>query len=534
MLVWRQVEHLSFYTRLFLGPLIVGLGYFAGAEAAFFIGTLSDNFFAPFWPPNTVLFCALVFVPYRQWWRYIAAVLPFHILVEWQVAMPPAQIVVAFVTNCAVAILNALFIKQLLVSPPWLSSFPRALLFVIGTVCVNPAVVAFGGAFVRISMVEEMHQYWTYWAQWYAANALASLTLGPILLVLAEQSMNRAKWPSRRQTVEALLVGSMLGGACALVFAGWPSAAIVYLPLPLVLWSTVRFGIKGASGAILIVTVTAVSMALDGLTVFASTNSEMNVLALQLCLTGFAVPVLLLGASIEGVCRAEITIRELVQTLLSSYDEERRRTAKELHEGVCQDLAAASLMASRVADLSAKDLRRNARQLERQLQKSMQDLRSASYLLHPPLLDESGLEPALNVFVERFSRRTNITVSLAVSPALGRLPFEVEICLFRFAQDALTNISRSSDGLTARIRAEICGTDVVLSIAEEYTSRRSSVLSFLRRATFVPPPGKQSVGIAAMRERLHRVGGKLELDLVRGKTVLKAVIPVGARVEAMV
>lgn len=117
-------------------------------------------------------------MPYRAWWRYIAAVLPFHILVEWQVAMPPPQIVVAFVTNCAVAILNALFIKQLLVSLPWLSSFPRALLFVIGTVCVNPAVVAFGGAFVRISMVEEMHQYWTYWAQWYAANALASLTLG--------------------------------------------------------------------------------------------------------------------------------------------------------------------------------------------------------------------------------------------------------------------------------------------------------------------------------------------------------------------
>lgn len=225
---------------------------------------------------------------------------------------------------------------------PWLSSFPRALLFVIGTVCVNPAVVAFGGAFVRISMVEEMHQYWTYWAQWYAAKALASLTLGPILLVLAEQSMNRPKWPSRRQTVEALLVGSMLGGACALVFAGWPSAtrfssAIIYLPLPLVLWSTVRFGIKGASGAILIVTVTAVSLALDGFTVFASTNSEMNVLALQLFLTGFAVPVLLLGASIESLYRAEITIRGLVQTLLSSYDEERRRTAKELHEGVCQD-----------------------------------------------------------------------------------------------------------------------------------------------------------------------------------------------------
>lgn len=89
-------------------------------------------------------------MPYRQWWGYIAAVLPVHVFVEWQVAMPPPQILVAFVTNCAVAALNALVVKELLIAPPWLSSFPRMLLFVLGTVCVNPALIAFLGAFVRI------------------------------------------------------------------------------------------------------------------------------------------------------------------------------------------------------------------------------------------------------------------------------------------------------------------------------------------------------------------------------------------------
>lgn len=536
MLVRRQVLRLLFHTRRFFGPLVVSLGYLLGAEVAFSIGTLSDNFFAPFWPPNTVLFCALVFVPYRQWWGYIAAVLPAHVFVEWQVAMPPPQMIVAFATNCAVAILNAFFIKQLLINPPWLNSFPRAILFVIGTACINPAMIAFGGAFVRILTEGHVHQYWAYWAQWYAANALGSLTLGPILLVLVEQGMNRPALPSRQQMIEALLVALMLVCACGLAFGAWswlPATgffpAIIYLPLPLVLWSTVRFGMKGASGAILIVTVTAVSMALDGFTVFAGASSEMNVLALQLFLTGLAVPVLLLGASIEGLQQAELTIRELAQTLLSSHDEERRRTAKELHEGICQELAAASLMAGRVAGLPAKDLRRNAQQLERQLQKSMQDLRSASYLLHPPLLDESGLEPALCSFVGRFSRRTNIAVHLDVSPNLGRLPSEIEISLFRFAQDALTDISRYSKGLTARIRVELCGPDVVLTIAEENKSRNSSLLSLLRSATFVVPSGKQSVGVAGMRERLHRVGGRLELDSIDGKTVLKATIRTCAR-----
>jgi two-component system NarL family sensor kinase len=265
-------------------------------------------------------------------------------------------------------------------------------------------------------------------------------------------------------------------------------------------------------------------MVLKSPTVFAGASSEMNVLALQLFLTSFAVPVLLLGASIEGLRRAEITIRKLAQTLLSSRDEERRQTAKELHEGVCQELAVASLMAGRFARLPAKDFRSNAKQLERQLQKSMHDLRAASYLLHPPLLDEAGLEPALSSFVEHFARRANMAVHLDVSRHLGRLPSEIEISLFRFVQDALADFSRYSKGLTVRIRVDLCGPDVVLTVAEEQKVRGSNLLSSLRSGILVMPSGEQSVGVAAMRERLHRVGGRLELDAMGNTISLKATI----------
>ena len=533
MLVTRQMQRLFSFTQL-NGPLLAGLGYLVGAEVAFAIGTLSDNFFAPFWPPNTVLFCAFLFANYRHWWLYIAVALPVHIFVEWQVAMPATQVAVAFVTNCAVAMLNALSIKQLLIGPPWLNSFPRATLFVIVTACINPAMIALGGAFVRILTEGHVHHYWVYWAQWYAANALGSLTLGPVLMVLTEQGVTPSEMPSRQQMAEALLVALALAAVCILAFDAWswiPATgflpAIIYLPLPLVLWSAVRFGVKGASGAILIVTITAISMALKDLTVFTAVSSEMQVLALQLFLMAFAVPVLLLGASIEGLQRAEVTIRELAHTLLSSHDEERRQTAKELHEGVCQELAVASLMAGRVARLPAKDLRSNAKQLERQLQKSMQDLRSASYLLHPPLLDEAGLEPALCSFVEHFSRRTSTSIDLDIPSGLGRLPTEIEISLFRFVQDALTDFSRHSKGVPLRVGIDLCGPDVVLTISEQKDVRKSALLTSLRRATFVVPPGKQRVGVAAMRERLHRVGGRLEFDPMGDKAVLKAIIRAG-------
>src|SRR5499425_1095700 len=89
------------------GPLLVALAYYLGAEAAFYIGTLSDQIFALFWPPNVILFCALLIVPQRVWWLYIAAAFPAHVVAELGVGMPVAQLIVAFATNCMVALLSA-------------------------------------------------------------------------------------------------------------------------------------------------------------------------------------------------------------------------------------------------------------------------------------------------------------------------------------------------------------------------------------------------------------------------------------------
>src|SRR5882757_1112658 len=94
------------------GPLLLALAYFLGAQAAFYIGTLSDQIFALFWPPNVVLFCALLIVPQRDWWRYIAAAFPAHAIAELGVGMPWPQLLVAFATNCMVALLNAYAVRR--------------------------------------------------------------------------------------------------------------------------------------------------------------------------------------------------------------------------------------------------------------------------------------------------------------------------------------------------------------------------------------------------------------------------------------
>src|SRR3954453_4237959 len=96
-----------------LGPLAIAAAYYISAEVAFLIGTLSDRIFAPFWPPNVVLFCALLFTPRKRWWVILMATFPAHVIAELGVDMPILPLVVAFATNCIVAILDAVIVRRL-------------------------------------------------------------------------------------------------------------------------------------------------------------------------------------------------------------------------------------------------------------------------------------------------------------------------------------------------------------------------------------------------------------------------------------
>ena len=130
--------------------LIVAIAYYIGAELAFLIGTLSDKIFAPFWPPNIVLFCALLLAPPRQWWIYIAAAFPAHTMAELGVGMPMPQLIVAFATNCLVAIANAFAVRRLMVEPPWFGTIRKTIIYVLITAFLSPAFCALGGAFVQV------------------------------------------------------------------------------------------------------------------------------------------------------------------------------------------------------------------------------------------------------------------------------------------------------------------------------------------------------------------------------------------------
>ena len=529
---WAWLRHSAASLQ---GPALVALIYFFAAEAAFYIGTLSDRIFALFWPPNVVLFCALLIVPQRRWWLYIAAAFPAHVIAEFGVGMPAPQLLVAFATNCTVAILNAYGVRRFVGDPPWFGTFQKASLYIVIAAGVGPALSALGGAFVPILGGGPLSNYWIYWAHWYVANALPNLTIGPVFLIWFSTGTRWSRWLPSRRHVEPAILAALLLGICivATQIGGLVNSAflpvLLFAPLPFVLWAAVRYGEKGASGTILLVTIVLTWRTLHGSGLLPGEDPERSVLALQLFLTGLSIPVLLLGALIDELRGAEHTMRALAASVVHAQDEERRRIARDLHDSTGQNLIAATLLLGRIEDALPASAKPDARQLEEALQQSIREVRTVSYLLHPPLLDEAGLGPALRCYVDGYSERSGIAVDLEVAPSAERLPPDAELVLFRLVQEALTNVSRHSHSPTARIRLArekaSNGRNIVLTVedAGRGMSPINNVRAFIGRKIGSARPG---VGLASMRERLDQIGGRLEIDSAVGRTVVRAIIPI--------
>jgi PAS domain S-box-containing protein len=222
--------------------------------------------------------------------------------------------------------------------------------------------------------------------------------------------------------------------------------------------------------------------------------------------------------------QGEKALRGLSTRLLQLQDEERRRIARELHDAIGQNLVGLVTNLT-LAHRSAGRLNPKARQaLSAGLEvaeQSLNEMRTLSYLLHPPLLDEDGLASALAWYVKGFAERSEIKIDLKVSPNFGRLPQEVETTLFRVVQESLTNVHRHSKSPTASIRLSRRATEVKLEIADKGQGMPAKALH-----SGYQKSGQLGVGIMGMSERAGQLGGRLEIDSSRRGATIRVVIPI--------
>jgi signal transduction histidine kinase len=233
--------------------------------------------------------------------------------------------------------------------------------------------------------------------------------------------------------------------------------------------------------------------------------------------------------------RGEAALRVLTARLLDVQDQERRRIARELHDSTAQNLLGASLGVARAMQLApemvtkAKDALGESEAL---IQQAQMEIRTVSYLLHPPMLEEAGLNMALTWYVRGFSQRSSIAVTFAVSPELSktRLPDDIELALFRVVQEGLTNVHRHSGSATARIRVECeraweSEDRVVLTIEDHGHGLPRELADSTRGGQLMPSMEKVGVGLAGMQERLHQLGGCLEVRSSANGTTVRAIVP---------
>ena len=218
---------------------------------------------------------------------------------------------------------------------------------------------------------------------------------------------------------------------------------------------------------------------------------------------------------------AKESLRDLTGRLLQVQDEERRRLARELHDSAGQTLAALSMNLSAMesaglgTDRAAKGLT-DSRLLVDALTK---EIRTLSYLLHPPLLDETGLDSALRWYVSGFSERGQIRVDLELEENFGRLSRELEISIFRLIQESLTNIHRHSGSSSARIRLVRSGTQVELEIVDKGKGIPPEKQRELATA-------KAGVGMRGMQERVRQLGGTFKITSNGKGTSVAVVFPI--------
>jgi len=215
-------------------------------------------------------------------------------------------------------------------------------------------------------------------------------------------------------------------------------------------------------------------------------------------------------------------LQNLSQRLLQVQDEERRKVARDLHDTTGQTLAALKISLSFLQESCKKDSSTlsavsDVAQLADQ---AIGEIRTMSYLLHPPLLDEVGFACAAEWFIEGFAKRSGINVKADIANSRERLPKRMEIALFRVLQESLTNVHRHSKASDASVRFQHQPEAVILEIRDSGRGIPSERLRLLRQAG----PGT-GVGLAGMRERLHELNGKLEIESDDNGTRMRAVIP---------
>lgn len=288
--------------------------YWIGARLGLAL-TFGPTPVAALWPPNAVLLAALLIAPRSAWWVLVVAVLPVHLFVELSGGVPLPMVLCWYASNCLEAVLGAWLVRRLIAGRVRLDSARNFGVFVVCATFLATFLSSFvDAAFVSWNGWGES-PYWTVWRTRFLSNVLATQTIVPVALAIDGQLLTALRSATTRRQVEGIGLAIALTLVCIAAFwlpdGMWPvGPALLYSPIPLLLWAAVRFGPLGISICLGIVTFLALWGALHGVGPFTTLAPAQNAFSLQLFLFLTGIPLSLLATATDERRRAELKVAE--------------------------------------------------------------------------------------------------------------------------------------------------------------------------------------------------------------------------------
>jgi signal transduction histidine kinase len=514
----RQVHS---YFRTALSALLVFAGYYLGALIAYKLRFPSLNI-SVIWPPSAVLLVALLLTPARTWWVWLLAAFAAQFVGATQHGTPVATFVIHYVGNAIEAVIAAFGVRRFSDSPHRFDNLRSMAVFIGFAGIIAPGAASFLVAYL-LTLSGWPVDYWFVWLVRSLGNAFPNLVLAPLLLLTVAGGIVTVRWrPLRYAEFSFVLVGLL---AVAIPVFGWTvpgpgsSPALLYAPLPLLLWAAVRFGPAGACLSLLLVALLSLSNAIAGRGPFVTQLPAENAIALQFFLLAISLPLMFLTTLIEerrskeeALRRNETALRasyrqvqDLAGRLIAAQEAERSRIASDLHDDVNQQLAGLSIALGNVKRQLQSGANGTVQEEITRLQQRTVDLadviRNLSHELHPGVLQHAGLVAALRGHCAEFCTQHAIEVTLSAPDGLDIIPHDVALCLYRVVQEALRNIAEHSGAHGAQVTMRSTEGILELIIADD---GQGFDLAKAR--------GAGGLGLISLDERVRLVGGSLAIS----------------------
>jgi two-component system sensor histidine kinase UhpB len=407
-----------------------------------------------------------------------------------------------FVTNCSEALIGALFITRFIDPKTAIESVRGVFTFVTFGVLIAPFLTSFLDA-ASVVITGWGRGYWSLGMERFWSNALAVLTIVPIVVIgtTKGRSWIRRLTVARLNESALLVIATLL--VALLVFGSKgmsPSStpALLYLPLPLLLWAAARFGLVGVSLSVLATSLISIWYTVHGRQPFPYASTAENIVSLQVLFCTVVIPLMFLSAVIAEAQRTRESLQHVSGSLIRAQEEERHRIARDLHDDLGQRLALVNVQIKCLIGEADVSMQPSLTELSNQLSAISDTAHSISHDLYPSQLEYLGLVPAVKKLCSETQSARALSLQLKLGNVPGQLQSSVSLCMYRVLQETLHNIITHSEAKNVEVELTSNDREILLRVVDDGVG-------------FDLTHEAEGIGLKSICQRVQSQGGSIDI-----------------------